>query len=133
MKGLAWKRAFAMAGALALAAGAAPERAAADEETGWRVGSVVATALYAPAKVLYAATGVVAGGLGWGISGGNREAMEAVMTPALQGDYVITPEHLRGEREVEFVGAGPDAPATSLAGSEEEPADGELDEYFFYE
>jgi hypothetical protein len=86
---------------------ALPGQARAEDEARLRVGSVLATAVYAPAKVLYAATGVIVGGIGWGLSGGSREAMDAVMNPAVEGDYVITPEHLRGERPVEFVGAAP--------------------------
>ena len=112
-------QAAVLAAAIACGLAAVPGRASAAGDVGWRVGSVVATALYAPAKLLYAATGVVAGGIGWGLSGGNREALDVVMTPALKGDYVITPEHLRGERRLEFVGAAPGSRVSdpSLAGS----------------
>ena len=34
--------------------------------------------------------------------------MYAVITPAVRGDYVVTPAHLRGERELEFIGRDPD-------------------------
>lgn len=103
MKG--WRATAVLAMAVAIGLGAAPPYARAAEDAPWRIGAVIATSLYMPAKVLYAATGVMAGGIGWGLSGGSREAMDAVMSPAVQGDYRITPEHLRGERPLEFIGA----------------------------
>lgn len=116
-------QAAVLAALMACVLGGLPERARAQGD--WNAGSVVATALYAPAKVLYAATGVLVGGIGWGLSGGDRAAMEAVMEPAVRGDYVITPEHLRGERRLEFVGSGEPAsqPEPSVAGAEEAPDD----------
>lgn len=112
-------QAAALAATMACVLGGLPGRARAEGD--WNAGSVVATALYAPAKVLYAATGVLVGGIGWGLSGGDRAAMEAVMEPAVHGDYVITPEHLRGERRLEFVGSASPAsePDPSMAGAEE--------------
>jgi hypothetical protein len=38
------------------------------------------------------------------LSGGDTEVMTAVISPAVRGDYVITPSHLRGEIPVEFIG-----------------------------
>lgn len=73
-------------------------------EAGWRIGSAVSSAVYAPAKAFYAATGLLVGGIGWGISGGNREVAQSLIDPAVRGDYWVTPEHLRGERRLEFVG-----------------------------
>jgi hypothetical protein len=102
MKG--WRATAVLATAVAIGLGAAPPSARAAGDAPWRIGAVIATSLYMPAKVLYAATGMMAGGIGWGLSGGSREARDAVMGPAIQGDYRITPEHLRGERSLEFIG-----------------------------
>ena len=33
--------------------------------------------------------------------------MQAVMTPAIRGDYVVTPSHVKGERMIEFFGREP--------------------------
>ncbi len=60
--------------------------------------------VYFPAKVVYAAGGLVAGGLGWIFSGGDEEVAMGVIKPAIQGDYVITPTHLRGDEQLVFVG-----------------------------
>jgi len=117
-----WMRAAVLAAGIGCLVGTAPGRASAAEDAGWRVGAVVATALYAPAKALYAATGLMVGGIGWGLSGGDRGAMDSVVKPAVEGDYLITPEHLRGERRLEFVGraAAPLEEERSLAGPAEE-------------
>ena len=123
MQSTRWGRTPVLAIAVGMALGASPPAHAADDAP-WRIGAVIATSLYMPAKVLYAATGVLAGGIGWGLSGGSREAMDAVMSPAVQGDYRITPEHLRGERPLEFVGvtarpSDEERDAAGLAGDED--------------
>ena len=40
-------------------------------------------------------------------SGGDSDVMRAVVTPAIRGDYVVTPAHLRGEQQLQFVGRDP--------------------------
>ena len=44
------------------------------------------------------------GGFAYGLSGGDGDVMRAVVRPAIRGDYVVTPGHLRGERQLEFFG-----------------------------
>ncbi len=89
---------------LGAALGALPAQPSRASDAGWKVGAAVSTALYAPAKAVYASLAVVFGGIGWGLSGGDDDVLDAVITPALGGDYVVTPAHLRGERRLEFVG-----------------------------
>ncbi len=100
------------------ALGALPAQPSRASDAKWKVGSAVSTALYAPAKAVYASLAVVFGGIGWGLSGGNDEVLDAVITPALGGDYVVTPAHLRGERRLEFVGR--EEPSDPLAEAEAE-------------
>ena len=76
-------------------------------EGGWGVLSAVSTIIYGPAKVCYAVIGLVFGGFAWGLSGGDSEVASAVVTPAVRGDYVVTPSHLRMERGLEFFGRDP--------------------------
>jgi hypothetical protein len=101
-----------------------PGPAAADEmasEAGMGALAGLSTLLYAPVKLVYATAGVVFGGIAWGLSGGDSEVMMAVMTPAVRGDYVITPKHLRMEEPIEFFGQDPayrDADAQQLASEE---------------
>ena len=63
---------------------------------------------YGPAKIVYATLGLVFGGFAWALSGGDRDVMNRVISPAVRGDYVVTPAHLRGERDLEFFGREPE-------------------------
>lgn len=97
-----------MAAAFACVLLAAPAQA--DEgmaEAGLGAGSAFATLLYGPAKVVYSALGLVFGGIAWGLSGGDNDVARAVITPAVRGDYVVTPSHLRGQKSLEFIGRDP--------------------------
>lgn len=80
--------------------------AAMARDGGVGVGSAFATILYAPLKVVYAAGGLVVGGLAYVFSGGDGEVARTVLTPSVLGDYVITPAHVRGETPIEFFGRG---------------------------
>lgn len=101
------------AGALTcvLALTLAPGMAAAEESLGNEAGIGAASALsslvYGPVKLLYATTGVIFGGMAYGLSGGNSAVFDGVITPAVRGDYVVTPSHLRGEQSLEFYGQDP--------------------------
>jgi hypothetical protein len=84
--------------------------AAADEmttEAGMGALAAVSTLVYAPVKLVYATAGLLFGGIAWGLSGGDSDVMMAVVTPAVRGDYVITPSHLRMEKSIEFFGKDP--------------------------
>jgi hypothetical protein len=52
-------------------------------------------------------SGLLFGGLAWGLSGGDADVLRAVVTPAVRGDYVVTPSLLRGDRPIEFFGKDP--------------------------
>jgi hypothetical protein len=73
------------------------------------IGAVAAlsTLIYGPVKLCYATLGLVVGGAAWGLSGGDAEVLDAVITAAVRGDYVVTPEHIRMERGLEFYGRAP--------------------------
>jgi len=84
---------------------------AAAESTASSAGLGAASALcslvYAPVKLVYATMGMVFGGLAWGLSGGDSDVLKAVLLPAVRGDYVVTPSHLRGQTPLEFFGRQP--------------------------
>lgn len=100
-----------------------PQAARADEsiesEAGLGAGAAVCSLFYAPVKLIYALSGLIFGGMAWGLSGGDGDVLKAVVTPAVRGDYVITPSILRGERPLEFFGKDPEyrseAPADAPA------------------
>ena len=87
----------------------------AGQEFGWGVGSILASVLYSPFKLTYAGLGLITGGLGFVLSGGRPDVANNIIYPAIQGDYVITPSHLKGEEPVLFLGPPP------LDGSKDEP------------
>jgi hypothetical protein len=99
--------------ALILAMAAAPTAAWADmgtevpNEGGIGAVAALSTLIYGPVKLTYATLGLLIGGAAWGLSGGDQQVLEAVVTPALRGDYVVTPEHIRMERGLEFYGRDP--------------------------
>jgi hypothetical protein len=107
----AWKRFQSLLVLVALVVAIQPGPALAANSTASEAGLGAAAAfcslLYGPAKIVYATLGLVFGGLAWGLSGGDAAVREAVMMPAVRGDYVVTPSHLRGERALEFVGRRP--------------------------
>lgn len=76
-------------------------------EAGLGLGSVLASLVYGPTKVVYAVAGATVGGLAFLFSGGDADVAGVILTPSVRGDYVITPAHLRGEREIEFLGREP--------------------------
>lgn len=82
------------------------------EDLGYGVGSVLASILYSPAKITYAGLGLITGGLGFVLSGGNTDVATTIINPAVRGNYVVTPRHLKGEEPLIFV--GPSDPSEPL-------------------
>ena len=77
------------------------------EEAGYGIGSALANVFYIPAKVTYAGLGLLTGGLGYVLSGGRPEVANNIIYPAIGGNYVVTPSHLKGSEPIYFVGAPP--------------------------
>jgi len=106
-------RRSALLTALILAMAAAPTAAWAEmgsdvpNEGGIGAVAALSTLIYGPVKLAYATLGLLVGGAAWGLSGGDQQVLESIVTPALRGDYVVTPEHIRMERSLEFYGRGP--------------------------
>ncbi|RMH08382.1 MAG: hypothetical protein D6704_03160 [Nitrospirae bacterium] len=92
-----------------------PSGAAADDEeetdsateAGLSVLSFLVTIPYGVAKIVYAGVGGIVGGFTWILTGGDNEAAKAVWEPSIYGTYVITPEHLKGEKPIRFFGVSP--------------------------
>lgn len=81
-----------------------PETRETASQGGVGVAAGLGSVLYAPVKVAYAAGGSVVAGLAYVLSGGDPDVAKPIFDASVRGDYVITPEHMRGERELEFVG-----------------------------
>jgi hypothetical protein len=94
---------------LAIALAGAPLAAHADEESAgsrffWGLGSGICTLLYTPLKVVYAASAIPVAGLVYLWSVGDAEMTGRVIGRATAGDFVVTPDHLKGERRLVFIG-----------------------------
>ena len=82
----------------------------------------LSTLLYLPLKAAFAIGGGIVGGLAYAFSGGNENAAKSIWTTSLYGTYIITPDHLRGDRPIRFLGvAEPDGSATAIAPLESAP------------
>lgn len=83
------------------------DREDSSREIGVNVASAALTLLYGPVKLTYSALGIVFGGIAYGLSGGDFDVLHAVVTPAIHGDYIVSPSHVRREKDVEFFGRDP--------------------------
>jgi hypothetical protein len=79
-----------------------PESAAYSGLTG--VGAAICTLVYAPLKVAYALGGSVISGFAWAWTLGEKQVAGPILRSAVRGDYVVTPAHLEGRRDLHFVG-----------------------------
>ncbi|MDH5626286.1 MAG: hypothetical protein OEY21_09285 [Nitrospira sp.] len=76
---------------------------------GMQVASAVSTILYFPFKGAFAIGGAIVGGLAYAFSGGSEQTAKSIWIPSMYGTYVITPEHLTGDRPVRFLGVAADS------------------------
>lgn len=66
--------------------------------------SGLSTLLYFPLKAVFAISGGIVGGLAYAFSGGNEQAAKSIWDTSLYGTYIITPDHLQGNRPIRFLG-----------------------------
>jgi hypothetical protein len=90
-----------------------------ESQGGMGIASVLASIPYGLAKVCYALMGGIIGGFTYVLSGFDEKPAKKVWDASIRGDYVITPDHLRGDKPVRFVGlpreSEPSAQSTSSA------------------
>lgn len=100
------------------------QSASADTQQGTASGSgmgaaaAAATILYFPIKGAFALGGGIVGGLAYVFSGFSEQTAKNIWIPSMYGTYVITPEHLSGDRPVRFLGV---AAETEGAGTSPTP------------
>jgi hypothetical protein len=101
---------FALAIALAIGAPVSAEQIVSEEtkqtaeQGGMGAAAGLTSVVYAPVKVAYAAGGSIVAGLAYVLSGGDKDVAKPIFDASVRGDYVVTPQHMSGERELEFVG-----------------------------
>jgi hypothetical protein len=107
------RRACAIACAIAIVsvptAAFANDDAEMAKDAGMGMGSALASLIYAPTKTLYALGGLLVGGLAFAFSGGDADVARVVIEPSVLGDYVVTTDHLTGDRAIQFFGQRSDA------------------------
>lgn len=99
-----------LAAGLILSLPLAPVHAAEEESSGTSdfvtgAACFVITPVYGAFKLAFAGAGILIGGLTWVFTGGDEEAAQRVWDASLKGTYIITPEHLAGEKPIVFVGS----------------------------
>lgn len=99
----------------------------ASETTGSQAGMGAAVffsnLLYMPAKFVYAILGGVVGGLAYPLSGMDDKVAKRIWDASLRGTYVLTPDHLRGDKPVRFLGVPQEEEeASSLSSPSPAPA-----------
>ena len=83
---------------------AAEEESSPSNEAAIGFGSGLLTLVYLPVKSAYAILGGIIGGFTYIVTGANLETAQAVWEPSMYGTYVITPDHLKGNEPIRFVG-----------------------------
>ena len=68
------------------------------------VASGALSILYMPIKLVYAGLGGIFGGLTYVLSAGDERAAHSIWTGSMQGDYYLTPAHLKGDTPLKFMG-----------------------------
>ena len=114
-----WKMVVVAATVAATVASAPAARAEFLEDAGWGSLTVLSNIGYMPVKMLYSGLGGLTGGLAFGLTGGDTDVASKVWVPSMGGTYALTPEMLRGEKEIAFVGGG--RPTTAARDRASEP------------
>ena len=71
---------------------------------GMQAAAGLLTIPYFPCKLAFAIAGGIVGGLTYAFTGGNDQAAKTVWTTSMYGTYIITPDHLQGNRPIRFLG-----------------------------
>jgi len=71
---------------------------------GMQLAALGATIPYFVGKGAFAIGGGIVGGLAYVFSGFSEQTAKSIWIPSMYGTYVITPEHLTGDRPVRFLG-----------------------------
>jgi len=95
--------ALALAGLLVLAPAGA--RAADAKSFGVGAACALSNVVYGPVKLMYALLGGMTAGLGYALTAGDLDVTRAILDTSVNGDYVVEPAHIRGEKPLHFIGS----------------------------
>ena len=84
---------------------------------GMQAAAGLLTIPYVACKAAFAIAGGIVGGLTYAFTGGNENAAKSVWTTSMYGTYILTPDHLQGNRPIRFLGVADsnDAPEPAPA------------------
>ena len=124
-----WRRGSALLAVAALLVGspaaAQSEDSSLVREAGLGAAAALASLVYCPLKLLYAASGIALGSGSFLWTWGDQDAAMAIVDTSVGGDYVVTPEVLEGQANLRFTGGpaadGQRSPATAVATAELSP------------
>jgi hypothetical protein len=71
---------------------------------GWGMAAIGANLGYMPAKFLYAMGGGLVGLLAYGVTVGDSDTVQGILSPSIGGTWVLTPDNLRNPDTILFVG-----------------------------
>lgn len=107
--------------------GAGPPAVRAEEQQGylaqfgWGMAAIGANLGYMPAKFLYAVGGGLVALLAYGVTVGNSDAVQGILSPSIGGTWVLTPQMLRHPETILFVGESYEPERASYGASSEAP------------
>ncbi len=78
-------------------------------DIGLGIASFLCSVPYGAAKVALAIVGGVTGAFTYVLSGFDKKSADAVWYTTIEGDYVVTPDHLRGKKDLRFTGVPPES------------------------
>jgi hypothetical protein len=77
---------------------------------GYAALTIVADCVYVPLKLAYSGLGGVTDGAAYGLTGGNLQTADTIWRSSLEGDYLLTPQMVKGDRPIYFSGPTQTAP-----------------------
>ena len=78
-------------------------------DLGLGVASFLCSVPYGAAKVAVALVGGIVGSFTYVLSGFDKKAADSVWYTTIEGDYIVTPDHLRGKKDLRFTGVPPES------------------------
>ena len=75
------------------------------DSVGSQIASGALSIFYTPAKLVYAGLGGIFGGLAYVLTAGDEQTADTIWAASLEGDYFLTPAHLRGDTPIHFMGS----------------------------
>lgn len=76
---------------------------------GLGVASVICSIPYGALKVAFAVLGGVVGSFTYVLSGLDKQAADSVWYTTMGGDYIVTPDHLQGKKDLRVTGVPPES------------------------